>query len=261
VARVLVGTSGYSYTDWVGPVYPPGTRPEEYLELYARRFGFVELNFSFYRQPEAPMVEKLRARVPEGFLFSAKAHRSLTHEPAADVTEAARAFREGMAPLRETGQLAAVLLQFPYSFHYADESRLRLDRVCRALEGFPLAVEFRNRDWDRERVVSELSRRGVSRASVDLPALPGLPPPTLEPTAPLAYLRFHGRNAATWWTGDNVSRYDYRYTAAELEEWARRALGAIQGLSLMIVAFNNHYRGQAVDNAAEFRDLLARGGV
>lgn len=259
MARLLVGTSGYSYPDWVGPVYPEGTRPGEYLPLYAKRFGFVELNFCFYRQPEAAVLEKLRSRAPAGFQFSAKAHRSLTHEPLADVREAALVFREGIGPLRESGQLSAVLLQFPFKFHYTDESRRHLDRVCRALEGLPLAVEFRNRDWQRERVVTELARRGVSLVSVDLPSLPELPQPAVAPTASMAYIRFHGRSAATWWNGDSASRYDYRYSTTELEEWARRALEALQTLSVMIVAFNNHYRGQAVDNAAEFRDLLARG--
>ncbi len=258
MARLLVGTSGYSYPDWVGPVYPEGTRPKDYLPLYAKRFGFVELNFCFYRQPEAAAVERLRSRAPAEFQFSAKAHRSLTHERPADVREAARVFLEGIRPLRESGQLAAVLLQFPYRFHYAPESRRYLDQVCRALEGVPLAVEFRNRDWQRERVVAELARRGVSLVSVDLPSLPELPPPLLSPTSPMAYIRFHGRSAATWWSGDNASRYDYRYSSAELEEWARRALEALGTLSVMIVAFNNHYRGQAVVNAAEFRDLLVR---
>jgi uncharacterized protein YecE (DUF72 family) len=73
----------------------------------------------------------------------------------------------------------------------------------------------------------------------------------------MAYVRFHGRNQATWWTGDNTSRYDYLYAAAELDDWARRMLAVLQNLGVMVVAFNNHFRGQAVTNALELRDRLS----
>ena len=257
VARLLVGTSGYSYPDWVGPVYPPGTRQEEYLGLYARRFDFVELNFSYYRQPDPGVMEKLQSKVGEEFRFATKAHRSLTHERQPDFAAEARRFREGIAPLERSGRLAAVLLQFPFSFHYDEQSRRYLDRLCRTLEGLPLAVEFRNRDWSRESVRAELERRNVALVSTDLPPLPELPSPELLVTSPLAYVRFHGRNSTAWWTGDSASRYDYRYSAAELDEWARRMLDVLKTLGVMIVAFNNHYRGQAVANALELKERLA----
>ena len=63
-ARILVGTSGYSYDDWVGPVYPEGSQKREFLALYAKEFPVVELNFSYYSQPTArtlaAMVEGTR---------------------------------------------------------------------------------------------------------------------------------------------------------------------------------------------------------
>lgn len=259
MARILVGTSGYSYADWVGPVYPEGTRAADYLDHYARRLEFVELNFSFYRQPEAATLAKLRDRVPPGFRFAAKAHRTLTHEPGDVEADAAR-FLEGLAPIRESGQLTAVLVQFPYSFHYAPAARRHLDRVCRALEGVPLAVELRGADWQRDSVTEELARRAISQVWVDLPPLEGLPDTRTPVTSPLGYLRLHGRNRETWWTGTNITRYDYRYTQAQLGEWAERLRKVLEMLSHMVIAFNNHYRGQAVDNALELRAMM-QGGV
>ncbi len=67
---ILIGTSGFSYADWIGPVYPPGTPQERSLPLYAAEFPFVELNYSYYRQPEARLLERMVRRAPAGFLFS-----------------------------------------------------------------------------------------------------------------------------------------------------------------------------------------------
>jgi uncharacterized protein YecE (DUF72 family) len=261
VTHVHIGTSGYSYADWVGPVYPPGTRPGAFLELYARKLDFVELNFSFYRQPNAATTARLVDRAPPGFVFAAKAHRTLTHERGTDTAAQARRFLEGIAPIRESGRLVAVLLQFPYSFHYDVEARRYLDQVCGALDRVPLAVEFRNDAWLRDSVTAELRKRGVSQVWLDLPRLEGLPGREIAVTAPLGYLRFHGRNAAHWWTGDNTSRYDYRYERPLLDDWARRLIDVMESLSHLVIAFNNHYRGQAVDNALELRDLLSGRGA
>jgi uncharacterized protein YecE (DUF72 family) len=78
--RILIGTSVYSYDDWVGPVYPPGSEKRDFLALYAREFPIVELNFSYYQQPSARTLERMVASTDAGFLFAVKAHRSMTHE-------------------------------------------------------------------------------------------------------------------------------------------------------------------------------------
>jgi uncharacterized protein YecE (DUF72 family) len=149
-----------------------------------------------------------------------------------------------------------VLVQFPHSFHYGPQARRHLDRVCKAFEGVPLAVEFRGADWQSDSVTQELARRKVAQVWVDLPPLEGLPDTRTPVTSPLGYLRLHGRNRQTWWTGDNVSRYDYRYQTDELRDWSDRLRKSLEDLSLMAIAFNNHYRGQAVDNALEMTELL-----
>jgi uncharacterized protein YecE (DUF72 family) len=251
-----VGTSGYSYDDWVGPVYPPGTPKREFLALYAREFPAVELNFSYYSQPTARTLAAMVEGTPEGFLFALKAHRSMTHEITDSWQKDIEVFRQGLGPLLEAKRLAAVLLQFPYSFAYTPGSRKRLAELCARLEGLPLAVEFRKSDWMQDRVLEGLRERGVALVNVDEPRLPRLPGPGDAVTADLAYVRFHGRNEAAWWTGDNAGRYDYLYSREELSEWTERVKAIFARTRTMLIFFNNHFRGQAVQNAREFREIL-----
>ena len=261
VPGIYVGTSGYSYADWVGPVYPPGTQQREFLGLYAREFAFVELNFSFYTRPRAEQLARMADRTGEGLLFSLKTHQSLTHERAEDPAAEAALLREAIRPLVERSRLAAVLAQLPFSFHYDVPSRLYLDRLCRSLDGLPLAVEFRNRGWQRESVVQALSERGVAFVNVDQPDLPDLLEASEAATADMGYIRLHGRNSANWWTGDNASRYDYLYSNAELEGWVERMRAILRRARTLLVAFNNHFRGQAVQNARMMKGLLVQHGL
>ena len=259
--RILVGTSGYSYNDWIGPFYPEGTTRQDFLSLYAREFSVVELNFSYYQQPSPRTLERMVAATPLGFTFAVKAHRSMTHEIGESWEKDIDSFRSGVQPMMDAGRLAAVLLQFPYSFKYTPESRSRLAALCGKLEGLPLAVEFRTSEWLKEQVFDGLRQRGVSLVSVDEPDLPKLLRPTTETTGSLGYVRFHGRNKAAWWTGDNASRYNYLYNRDELEEWVQRIRQIIEGVPLLLLFFNNHWRGNAAQNAREMRLLLEERGL
>jgi uncharacterized protein YecE (DUF72 family) len=261
VAVIYVGTSGYSYSDWVGPVYPAGTQQRDFLELYAREFAMVELNFSFYARPGAEQLARMADRAGERMLFSLKAHQSLTHERPEDPGPEAAALRAAVAPLAERSRLGAVLLQFPFSFHYEPAARRYLDRLCRSLEGLPAAVEFRNREWQRESVLRALAERNVAFVNVDQPELPGLLEASDAATSDLGYLRFHGRNRTNWWTGDNATRYDYLYSDEELAGWVDRVRAILRRARTVLIAFNNHFRGQAVQNARMMKGLLARNGL
>jgi uncharacterized protein YecE (DUF72 family) len=258
--RLLVGTSGFSYEDWVGPFYPEGTPRRDFLGLYAAEFPYVELNFSYYSQPTPGTLSRMVQATPKGFLFAIKAHQSLTHQVGSDLPAAADRFRSGIVPLVEADRLAAVLLQFPFSFHYTPETRTHLQRLCESLAGLPLAVEFRNDEWQRESVLEGLRRCNAAIVNVDEPRLPRLPGPSEEVTAPLGYLRFHGRNQDAWWKGTNVTRYDYLYNGKELADWVPMIERMLARVQLMLVAFNNHSRGQAIQNARGLVRLLRATG-
>jgi uncharacterized protein YecE (DUF72 family) len=255
-----VGTSGYSYTEWVtAGFYPEGTQTGKMLPLYAKKFSTTELNHTFYQMPKADMIERQRQQAPEGFLFSAKLTRTLTHEvDQAQWRGQALAYRNGIAPLLQSRQLAAVLIQLPPAFDRSQDHRRYLSALLTELEGLPLAVEFRHADWMTNKVFSELAKRRVTLVSVDEPALPGLIPALDVVTNPdLMYVRFHGRNAKGWRSANLQSQFDYHYPDAELREWAegriaRMALRARQG----VLYFNNHVRGQAPQNAQGMVQLL-----
>jgi len=257
MGEIVIGTSGYSYLDWVGPVYPSGTERKNFLKLYAAEFSMVELNFSYYRQPVAGMMERMVRNTPDGFRFAIKAHQSLTHSPEADISPAVTTFREGILPLHDSKRLAAVLFQFPYSFHYTPDARRHLLTLCRAFEGYPLAVEFRSDEWQRNSVYQGLRDFNAAFVNVDAPALPRLPLKSDTVTADLGYIRFHGRNKENWWQGSNVSRYDYRYRQEELSEWLPIIDSIARQVRLLLVAFNNHSGGKAVHNARELQAMLS----
>lgn len=255
MGETLIATSGYSYDDWRGVFYPAALPKDEFLRYYALFFPFVELNFSYYAMPRASSLAAMAARTPSGFLFSIKAHKSLTHEPGTFWRDDAASFSKAVGALADSGRLAAVLVQLPFRFHHTPENRSYLAALLGTLAPLPLVVEFRNDEWRTERVYDELDRRGVGVAMVDRPELPGLPPMDERVTGDLAYLRFHGRNADAWWPGDATSRYDYLYSKEELAGALPR-LKRMAKKAKLLVAFNNHARGNAVRNAGELKLLI-----
>ena len=265
-APVCVGTSGYSYKDWVGPFYPKGTRREGMLAVYAARFDVTELNFSYYGMPTAEGLAKMAAEavaVNPRFTFAIKAHKTLTHEIAVSWRNDADEFRDAMKGLRTGGddRLTAVVVQFPFSYHYTVQNRRHLAALLNRWTDLPVAVEFRNMEWVKGRVVDELRARDVALVGVDEPDLEGLMPRRVWPGASLGYVRFHGRNRANWHHGDNASRYDYEYNAAELREWLPRLAELMAFARRTVAFFNNHWKGKATRNAAMLRKLLSGSDV
>ena len=260
-ASILVGTSGYAYSEWVDVgFYPPGTGTARMLAHYARVFPVTEINYTWYQTPKAPAMDRMRRRVPEGFRFAVKLTRSLTHEvdPERWPSQAAR-YREGIAPLAQSGQLVAVLVQLPPFFRRTPDNRRYLARLLDALDGLPLAVEFRHISWASDRVFAALQTRRVALACVDVPDLPDLFPPLAVVTSPdLFYIRFHGRNAKGWRSGSMQNQFDYDYSHAELAQWSETKIPEMaRQAKTGIIFFNNHVRGQAPRNAQALMDQLA----
>ena len=250
---IVIGTSGYSYDDWVGPVYPEGTPKGEFLSLYAQRFSVVELNFSYYQQPGARTLARMIESTPEGFLFALKAHRSMTHEIGDTWEKDIAVFREGIRPLVEAGRLAAVLLQFPYSFAYTAQSRTRLAELCGRLEGLPLAVEFRKSDWLKEHVLEGLRERGVALVSVDEPDLPRLLDPA---TSHRGFLLHPIPRTQRGQLVDGRQREPLRLPVqATSSQDGHRVKDIFARARMVMIFFNNHFRGQAVENARQFSEL------
>ena len=260
MGTVLVGTSGYSYKDWVGRVYPQTLRASEYLAWYSTQFSFVEIDFSYYTMPEASTLERMAAATSADFRFSIKAHRSLTHERDRDWPGRLDQFCSGIRPLLQAEKLVAVLFQFPYSFHYTAENRRYLADLCNSAARLPIFIEFRNQEWLTERVFTYMREHSLKLVLVDLPQLKGLPGLSTVTTGDASYLRLHGRNRDKWWSGDNVTRYNYLYTPEEISELSGAVRSVADQVSMMMIAFNNHFQGNAFQNARELKLLLSPSG-
>ena len=262
MADILIGTSGYSYHEWVGPVYPEGSKASQYLALYSGLFSTVELNFSYYSMPKPDNLAKMLIDGGNNLTFSIKAHKSLTHEidPAQWEGEA-KTYLTAIEPMLEAKRLEAVLFQFPYSFQYSDDNRRYLDKLLKFFKGVPAAVEFRKSDWYTGKVIDGMKSREMPLVSLDLPELPKLPPTMDVVTAPVAYIRLHGRNKEAWWGKDDHARYDYLYTDNEIEAWADRIRRIAEQAHRILVYFNNHPLGKAARNAQTLEKILQKMGL
>ena len=258
MSEILIGTSGFSYEDWKGEFYPQKMPQRDFLEFYAQHFKVLELNFSYYRIPEARLTRQMISRSGGKLTFIVKAYRQMTHEISENsLTEVLPLFIDGISPFIESHTLGAVLLQFPQSFHYIPENRFYLKSLIEALSPHPVSVEFRQRSWLRESVYKALGELGAGFVCVDEPHLPSLIPPVAVSTSNLGYIRFHGRNKEKWYGTDSITRYDYLYSEDELKEWVPKIRDLAERTDRLFAFFNNHARAQAVTNARMLINLLS----
>jgi len=253
MGTIRVGTSGYSFKDWVGTVYPSRLKPGDYLSHYAKMFDTVEINSTYYRVPSPFMFVNMLKKVPKDFTFVVKVPKEMTHERE-KFDSVLQPFVQGVLPLAKADQLGGLLAQFPYSFKANQESLDHLKQLADAFvhRGVPINVEFRHSSWYSEDIYSNLRDHGLGFVNVDLPRLTNLPEPSNVVTSDVAYYRLHGRNARTWWNHPTPShRYDYLYNEEELEKWARRIEEAAYKARVCYVFANNCHLGQSVLNALQ----------
>lgn len=204
--KIVLGTSGWSYKDWVGPFYPPGTGRSHMLDYYVREFPAVEVNSTYYRIPHWRTFEAIEKKTPPGFEFVVKTHHDVTHLRSRD-PQLYRDFERSIRPLREAGKLDGILAQFPYAFRRTRENEEFIRDLPDLLgRDAPLFVEFRHRSWVDDAVFQELRDSDLGYVSVDEPDLPGLVPPIAKRTGPIGYVRFHGRNKEKWWGKESPAR-------------------------------------------------------
>ena len=220
------------------------------------------MNSTFYRPVEPGIARRWVDRVSDApeFKFTAKLSKRFTHErdTAFTRTEVAEV-RRGFRPLHNAGKLGAVLLQFPWSFRRSDENRVWLDDVTRAFDEFPLVIEVRHMSWSVPEFYDELRERGIGFVNIDQPLFRNSVKPSAAATAPVGYVRIHGRNYREWFRKDAgvEARYDYLYRPAELAPWAKRAGEVAEsGADEVYVIANNHYRAQAAVNAIQLASML-----
>jgi uncharacterized protein YecE (DUF72 family) len=234
MSRYWLGCSGWAYDDWLGPFYPPGTPPGDFLELYSRVFRVVEVDSSFYRAPTPFLVRRWATRTPAAFRFALKVPRDVTHESDdAKGAEVLGGFLASLAPLRTSGKLGAIVLQFPASFRYPGGNEKLQQLLNQVPIEIPLAVELRHGSWWVPSTRQLLEER---RAALVWSIVPGTEPPAWV-TADFVYARFVGDRALTKF--DRIQRDrqpDLDRMRRRFDDEARAA-GTIYGFA------NNHFMG------------------
>src|SRR5712691_7325564 len=296
-ATLKVGTCS-----WTDPTliesgwYPDRVKDdaEGRLRYYAERFPVVENDASYDALPGQKQAQLWAERTPEGFTMNFKAFATLTTHHT-DPKRLPRDIREalpkealakkrlypkdfpndareelfarywvGLEPLRKSGKLGAILLQYPEWFAI---SKANKDEIVHARESLPddrLAVEFRNATWMSERnraeTLSFLEEYGLTYVAVDEPqGFPSSMPPVAAVTNDaLAIVRFHGRNAENCKKPGLTAaeRFDYSYNKKELEEWLPKIREMAERAKEIHLLMNNCYGDKAVNNAAELAQLL-----
>jgi uncharacterized protein YecE (DUF72 family) len=280
---IRIGTSGWSYPSgkgtWNGIFYPAsagrsrrGVPKFDELSFYAEHFDTVEVNSSFYRIPTADTTEKWAARTPRNFEFSLKLYQKFTHpEMFAKATGADPAelgqrdvdeFKTAIDPLARAGKLGALLAQFPPSFKNDGDARAYLEWLLERSRDHPVAVELRHRSWSDQRsdTLSLLKHFGAAWAQIDEPKFKGSIRQDLSgDPGGFFYLRLHGRNAAQWWKHDkSEDRYNYLYSAEELEPFAEAAQDVSRKVRKAYLYANNHFSAKSVANAAILKHRLGQ---
>jgi len=257
---VDVGTSGYYFRDWVGQFYPKGTKTDQMLEYYARHFSVLEVNSTYYGIPKPSVFKKMAEQVPVNFGFYIKVHQDVTHKLENPIPSL-KQLHEATTALRDRGLLHGYLAQFPYSFKKNPLATDYLVKIADWFEGKEsLFVEFRHTSWYKPVVYQSLTNHKLGLVNVDLPDLPKLPPPSAEVTNGEGYIRFHGRNREAWWGSDGKKRYDYNYSADELQSWKPRIEEMAKKAGRIIIFMNNCFLGQAANNAKMVMDMFPAPG-
>lgn len=264
MSMIKVGTSGFSFPDWIGTVYPSDIRKGDMLSYYEKNLGFTitEINSTYYTIPSQKSFAGMMKKTSPDFEFTVKAHKSLTHEikdkdtgKFADNKESFERFLYSIVPLRKENRLTAILAQFPYSFHTTKENYEYIKSFKERLEDIPFVVEFRNANWHSQKSITFLKQNTIGYCVVDEPKFKNLMPYSPTVTTNLGYFRFHGRNPH-WFQASVSERYDYLYTGEELQSFVPDIKRISNSVPKTIVMFNNCHSGKSVMNAKEMIEML-----
>jgi uncharacterized protein YecE (DUF72 family) len=298
-ATIRIGTASWTDPTMTAPgvFYPRGSdSAEERLAFYAATFPIVEVDATYYALPSAKVAEAWVARTPPDFTFDVKAHALMTGQPTEtkrlpkDIREALPAeaaakarlyardlpdelrgeiwsrFAAGIEPLRASGQLGSILLQFPKWFFPIGENRDAILEARARLGELRSAVEFRSETWfnekNLERTLRFLHDNSIPFVMVDGPQglKSSVPPIVAVPSPELAIIRFHGRRTETWEATNIpvVERFRYLYSPEEMAEWLPRIREAAEEAREMHVLMNNCYANYGSTNARELAAMLER---
>jgi uncharacterized protein YecE (DUF72 family) len=247
--QYYVGCSGWSYSSWQGPFYPPTIDNSGWLKYYSHVFDYVEIDSSFYRIPSPFMVKNWYKRSPQNFRFTAKFPKIITHDKRLnDVDTELERFFEAMRPLAD--KTLALLIQLPPSLQILEGLQRLRDLVPELDNRFRYAVEVRHSSWFQDLAYNFFANNDICMVWSQLAELQT--PPILS--ADFLYLRFIGDRS--------IHEKDFGRIqinrVLEMEKWAEhiKTVQDDKRIKLAIIAANNHYAGFGPGTANVFRNML-----
>jgi uncharacterized protein YecE (DUF72 family) len=240
-----IGCSGWSYSDWQGVFYPKGLPSKDYLEFYSGVFNCVEIDSTFYRTPSPFIVSQWNRNTPQGFLFSPKLPKKITHEAKLKDSEASLLHFNSLVH-RLGSKLGPIVIQLPPSIKLGSHLDV-LEKFLSILSpDFKHAVEFRHRSWFTPEVYRLLAKSKVAMVW-SLNQYVETPP---EATADFLYLRMVGDRELTSFKAIQKDRLE------EMKRWADATRSSMGKFESGFVFFNNHFAGFSPESTNEFRRLL-----
>ncbi|MDG6901158.1 MAG: DUF72 domain-containing protein [Nitrososphaerota archaeon] len=242
--KLRIGCSGWSYKDWQGVFYPRALPASDYLSYYSKVFDCVEIDSSFYRVPNQFMLNKWRSSTPDGFVFSPKLPKKITHENKLKNSESSLVyFYSVMSKLKD--KLGPIAIQLPPSIKLSTHEGVMKEFVSQLSPEFRHAIEFRHKSWFTPETYSLLKKNNIAmiwtlNQYVESPA---------EVTADFVYLRMVGDREITEFKGIQKDRSE------DMKRWAEAVKNSGKFES-GYVFFNNHFAGFSPESANEFRRLL-----
>lgn len=247
MTRFYLGTQGWSYKDWVGPFYADGTQTRDYLARYAEQFDAVELDTTFYGIPPETRIALWNEATPEGFQFTAKVPRSITHDR--HLVDGAEEMTEFLGVLQGLGpKLGPILIQLPPDFTI--DERGALESFLRTLpDDFRYAAEFRHRSWLVDETFDLLEQFDVAWTCIDLSYMPR----RVAVTTDFLYVRWLGNRKQI----EHMDRVQID-RRPELDAWGERLEEEAHRVERIYGFVNNHYSGHS---PADVRYLRRRLGM
>ena len=262
MAKYYIGTAGWSYKDWEGIVYPAKKGPNFHALIFLAQFiNLMEINSTFYRPPQFNISLSWVKRVElfPDFLFVVKLHQIYTHQRKDFSQKEIDQFKFGIEPLSANNRLAALLMQFPWSFAGTEANRDYLLSLFKSFSQYPLALEIRHNSWIQPEFFQMLSEHNVSFCNIDQPIFKNsILPSAISTNSEIGYVRLHGRNYQNWFKKDagRDARYDYLYAETELDDWVGKIKKLGETSKKIMIVTNNHYRGQALANALQIKNKI-----
>jgi len=242
--NILLGTSGWSYRDWIGPFYKKNEK--SMLKAHSKVFKTAEVDSTFYAYPSRGTVMGWVKYSPEDHVFCAKLPKLITHEKMLNLEEGVEEdlnrFCDLVRPILLNGKLGCLLIQLPPKYSFDPDHLEKFFQILPA--EFKFAVEFRHMSWMKNDTWKLLKKYRVAYTIVDEPLLP----PEVRVTSDFAYFRWHGHGTRPW--------FNYRYNVEELKPWVPKVRKVAKRAKKVYGYFNNHFHGYAVENCLQVLEML-----